>query len=313
MMMTTIRRMRLLVLSVPGASVLLVLSLSILSRATTVDGLTVPVHNGQSVKTASSLTTNIPPITVAATAATNGESESQSKESDNMAAALKEGEKFLGRNNCNANKNSAFQSLQKVMRKTASIPTSTQTKKTNNNYNKSSLIKPASHLTFSKFLTMQEKRVVVCFRFTDLPYLRPYFLTFANKLKKRHADIIIDKRILPLVVDSTSPPIFEVLVDGKIVIGNNKKGRSNNNSKQEKVIVGGRVDATNTQSVFASMEQLGLAIAKARRRRRPNTLYGGETDESEDSDYYDPYQNLKRRIQHKPPIGVTATDSRQDQ
>ena len=114
---------------------------------------------------------------------------------------------------------------------------------------------------------MQEKRVVVSFRFTDLPYLRPYFLTFSSKLKKAHSDIILEQRVLP-VVDAAAQPIFEVLVDGKIVIGGG--------SSRERHVLGGRVDVQNTQSVYVSMEQLGLAIGKARKRRRPTTVYGDE-------------------------------------
>jgi hypothetical protein len=128
----------------------------------------------------------------------------------------------------------------------------------------------APPLTFPKFLTMQEKRVVVTFRYTDVPYLRPYFLTVASRLKKCHADILIEKKKLPLV-DSNAHPIFEVLVDGKMVVG------AQGSTRQERILAG-RVDVDKTQSVFISMEQLGTAIAKARKRRRPTNGYGqGET------------------------------------
>jgi hypothetical protein len=72
-------------------------------------------------------------------------------------------------------------------------------------------------------------------------------------------------------VDGSSTPIFEVLVDGKIVIGG---GQS-----RERHVLGGRVDVERTQSVFVSMEQLGHAISKARKKRRPSTLYGGHNGE----------------------------------
>ena len=141
----------------------------------------------------------------------------------------------------------------------------------------------APHLTFSKFLTMQEKRVVVTFRFTDVPYLRPYFLTFASKLKKRHSDIIIEKRALS-VVDANAQPNFEVIVDGKTVMG----GGSSNS--RERHVLGGRVDVQNTQSVYVSMEQISSAIAKARKKRRPTTLYG----EDEDLEDVDPDRVIRK-------------------
>jgi hypothetical protein len=137
---------------------------------------------------------------------------------------------------------------------------------------KKDLMPDAPQLTFSKFLTMQQKRVVVTFRFTDLPYLKPYYLTFASKLKRSHSDLFIEKRILP-VVDGSANPMFEVLVDGKVVIGG--KGRRS----RERHVPGGRVDVQNTQSVYVSMEQLGHAISKARKKRRPSTLYGGHNGE----------------------------------
>ena len=139
------------------------------------------------------------------------------------------------------------------------------------------LIPNAPHLTFQKFVTMQEKRVVVTFRFTELPYLRPYFLTFASKLKKHHSDIIIEKRTLP-VVDANAQPVFEVIVDGKTVMG----GGSSNS--RERHVLGGRVDVQNTQSVYVSMEQIGVAITKARKKRRPTTLYGEDGEDVDDAD-----------------------------
>lgn len=141
---------------------------------------------------------------------------------------------------------------------------------TDANIDNKDLFPDAPPLTYQKYLTMQEKRVVVSFRFTDVPYLRPYFLTFASRLKKKHSDIIIERNVLPLV-ESTTQPIFEVLVDGKTVIGGGSNGR-------ERHILGGRVDVQNTQSVFVSMEHLGLAISKARKKRRPTSVYGEDDD-----------------------------------
>ena len=150
------------------------------------------------------------------------------------------------------------------------------------NIRKKDLIPDAPQLTFHKYLTMQQKRVVVTFRFTDLPYLRPYYLTFASKLKRRHSDLFIEKRVLP-VVDGSASPVFEVLVDGKIVIGDSQS--------RERHVPGGKVDVQNTQSVFVSMEQLGHAVSKARKKRRPSTLYGAE----EEDDYPEKSSSRRRR------------------
>jgi hypothetical protein len=83
----------------------------------------------------------------------------------------------------------------------------------------------------------------------------------AKKLKASHPDVVIEKRILPTVVASgAGDMIFEILVDGRVVLGTSRKQRG--------------MDATDGKSVFVSMQQLDLAISKARRKRRPSTLYG---------------------------------------
>lgn len=142
--------------------------------------------------------------------------------------------------------------------------------------NENDLLPSAPHLTYKKYLTMQEKRVVVTFRFSDVPYLKPYYLTFASKLKKLHPDLFIQKIPIPMVASSESKsadPIFEVLVDGKVIMGG---GRT-----QERHA--GRIEVTKTQSIFVSMEQISHAIIKARRKRRPTTLYGDD-DDNENND-----------------------------
>ena len=148
----------------------------------------------------------------------------------------------------------------------------------------------APQLTFSKYTSMQEKRVVVSFRFTDFPYFRPYFLTFSSKLKKMHADIILEQTIVP-IVDSSAQPIFEVSVDGKVLIGGGGNSR-------ERHILGGRVDVQNTQSVFVNMEQLGLAITRARRKRRPTTVYGQDDDDREEWQKHRYIRNSERQEEH---------------
>lgn len=112
--------------------------------------------------------------------------------------------------------------------------------------------------------------MVVTFRYTDVPHLKPYYLTFASKLKKLHPDIILEKISMPLV-DKTSNPIFEVLVDGKAIMGGGRTQQGN----------AGRIEVAKTQSIYVSIPQVSAAIAKARRKKRPDTLYGGIVDEEE--------------------------------
>jgi hypothetical protein len=113
--------------------------------------------------------------------------------------------------------------------------------------------------------------VPVAIRYSADSGMKPYFLTAAKKLKEVHPDIILDKVILPKVEVSDSggstnnqnkvAPIFEVMVDGKVVIPTvGKKDR----------------DGMGGQIIFVSMHELEVAITRARRRRRPSTVYGEE-------------------------------------
>jgi hypothetical protein len=124
----------------------------------------------------------------------------------------------------------------------------------------------APPVSFDKFLTMQDKRVVVTVQYSGDSGLRPYFLTVAKKLKASHPDVIIERRILAEAEGSTEAT-FEVLVDGKVAVG---KGHS----QKQKVA---RVDMSKTRSVYVSMQELDLAISRARRRRRPNSVVYGAT------------------------------------
>lgn len=110
--------------------------------------------------------------------------------------------------------------------------------------------------------------MIVSIRYSGEAGLKPYFLTAAKKLKASHPDVIIERRILP-VIDSESQEeaTFEIVVDGKVVVG---KGRS----RKQKVA---RVDMSNSKSVFVSMQELDIAIARARRKRRPTTVYEDRT------------------------------------
>jgi hypothetical protein len=129
------------------------------------------------------------------------------------------------------------------------------------------LLQPlAPPLSYDKFLKMQDKRVVVTIRYSGESGLRPYFLTVAKKLKASHPDVVIERRILPsLEKDGSAEAVFEILVDGKVVIG--KKNRT----RRQRV----SMDLTRSRSVFVSMQELDVAISRARRRRRPTTTYGG--------------------------------------
>lgn len=61
---------------------------------------------------------------------------------------------------------------------------------------------------------------------------------------------------------------FDVLVDGKVIAGTSQLGKG----RKQRL----SADSTAGPSVFVSMYDFDLAIAKARRKRRPSTLYGDE-------------------------------------
>ncbi|KAL7559990.1 hypothetical protein ACA910_013170 [Epithemia clementina (nom. ined.)] len=108
---------------------------------------------------------------------------------------------------------------------------------------------------------MQDKRVVVTIRYSGDSGLKPFFLTVAKKLKASHPDVMIERRILADAEVGDEEPTFEVLVDGRIVLGRGKKQKA--------------IDVSKARSVFVSMQELDLAISRARRKRRPATAYGG--------------------------------------
>lgn len=127
----------------------------------------------------------------------------------------------------------------------------------------SSVFPTAPQLDFDKFLSMQDKRVVVTIIYSGEAGLKPYFLTVAKKLKANFPDVIIERRILP-TVEEQGEATFEVLVDGNVVVG---KGRS----RKQKI---SPVDMAHSRSVFVSMQAVEIAISRARKRRRPSTTYG---------------------------------------
>jgi hypothetical protein len=125
----------------------------------------------------------------------------------------------------------------------------------------------APPMSFNKFLTMQEKRAVVTIRYSGDAGLKPYFLTLAKKLKASHPDIVIERLILPAVADGNEAT-FEVLVDGKVVMGKSRPRK----------VTRGVVDMhmTGRRSIYVSMGELDLAISRARRKHRPSTVYGDD-------------------------------------
>eukprot|EP00985_Skeletonema_marinoi_P034721 scaffold44642_cov124-Skeletonema_marinoi.AAC.1 len=126
----------------------------------------------------------------------------------------------------------------------------------------------APMMTYQKYLTMQEKRVKVTIRYSASAGLRPFYLTVADKVKSYHPDVLLERRILPKVGDSGEQgAIFEVLVDGK----GDDEGKRRENLSGEVNFAGGR-------SISISMEKLEQELVKARKKRRPSTMYKNKED-----------------------------------
>jgi hypothetical protein len=115
------------------------------------------------------------------------------------------------------------------------------------------------------FLFEKSKRVPVSVRYSEEPGLKPYYLTVAKKIKDAYPDVVLDKVVLPKVQISEGNNngegvTFEVIVDGKIVVrtpGRKSYGIEN-------------------MHVFVNMQEVEAAIIRARKRRRPQTVYGEE-------------------------------------
>jgi len=117
----------------------------------------------------------------------------------------------------------------------------------------------APALKFSKYVTMQRKRVPVVIRYSAGSGLKPFYLTVAKRIKEEFPDVILDKVILPADTSEHGDDdvsTFEVLIDGKLVVSKYRKSETN--------------------SVFVSMSEVELAVTRARRKRRPSTVYGEE-------------------------------------
>lgn len=116
---------------------------------------------------------------------------------------------------------------------------------------------------------------MVSVRYSAESGLKPYFLTVAKRVKDTFPDVLLERVILPKVevgesgFDAKSAfagSIFEVLVDGKVVV---------------RTAPGRKGVQSNEMAVFVSMEELDAAISRARKRRRPSSVYG-EGDDLED-------------------------------
>lgn len=107
----------------------------------------------------------------------------------------------------------------------------------------------------------KKKRVCVTIKYSTEYGLKPYYLTVAKKVKDEFPDVNIES--IPLSSGNKDTEgsdsggedkgTFEVIVDGKTVIRNQKGSR---------------------ESIFVSMSEMEHAIARARKRRRPSTVYG---------------------------------------
>eukprot|EP00980_Cylindrotheca_fusiformis_P019559 scaffold6784_cov108-Cylindrotheca_fusiformis.AAC.1 len=126
----------------------------------------------------------------------------------------------------------------------------------------------APPLTYEKYLTMQSKRVPVTIRYSAESGLKPYFLTVAMKIKEAYPDVTFDRIVLPKMQLSDSSGkghdgvAFEVLVDGKVVV--RTPGRKGAYS-------------IDNMHVYVNMHEVEAAILRARKRRRPQTVYGEES------------------------------------
>lgn len=157
-------------------------------------------------------------------------------------------------------------------------------------------IPEAPMMTYQKYLTMQEKRVKVTIRYSAYAGLRPFYLTVADQIKSYHPDVLLERRILPKVGSDAGGDgaVFEVFVDGKIVIGKKKtmflkvssksssssdKGETDDNDKRsDKNNQSGEINFAGGRSIFVSMEKLEQELVKARKKRRPSTMYKNKED-----------------------------------
>ena len=159
----------------------------------------------------------------------------------------------------------------------------------------SSEILPSSPpLTFEKYMTMTSKRVPVEIRYNSQQSgLRPFFLTVAKKIKDGYPDVVVQKTDLATggKHGGETPGdsmVFEVLVDGRAVVGKAETKRQSVSRSDGKSAGGNSgggddgtqpVDLANGISVYVSMGEIDQAITKARRKRRPSTTYSQQGED----------------------------------
>eukprot|EP00574_Skeletonema_japonicum_P009087 CAMPEP_0201716264 /NCGR_PEP_ID=MMETSP0593-20130828/2282_1 /ASSEMBLY_ACC=CAM_ASM_000672 /TAXON_ID=267983 /ORGANISM="Skeletonema japonicum, Strain CCMP2506" /LENGTH=272 /DNA_ID=CAMNT_0048206025 /DNA_START=33 /DNA_END=851 /DNA_ORIENTATION=+ len=158
----------------------------------------------------------------------------------------------------------------------------------------------APMMTYQKYLTMQEKRVKVTIRYSASSGLRPFYLTVADKIKSYHPDVLLERRVVPKVGSDAGEQgaIFEVLVDGKVIVGKKKtmflKVRTSSSSSSSNKDKGddedkrrenqsGEVNFAGGRSIFISMDRLEQELVKARKKRRPSTMYKNKEDALRDT------------------------------
>mmetsp|Transcript_9351 Transcript_9351/g.17604 ORF Transcript_9351/g.17604 Transcript_9351/m.17604 type:complete len:281 (-) Transcript_9351:46-888(-) len=142
---------------------------------------------------------------------------------------------------------------------------------TNTSVDTTSLLPTNSSGSLAEEILAKEKRVHVTIKYSNIPGLRPYFLTIANKIKSLNPDVIVEKQILPIAEDDVlDETVFEVLVDDKVVVGKSS-------AKFQPVRRSGKEEVNKNKvygmSVYVSMGDVNAAIGKARKKRRPTTSY----------------------------------------
>jgi len=129
-----------------------------------------------------------------------------------------------------------------------------------------------SSSSLAEDILSKEKRVHVKIRYSQTPGLRPYFLTVAKKIKLSNPDVVVEKVILPSIDDDSveDSTVFEVVVDGKIVIG---KARTKWCKVQRSSSTKDDINKNKMfgLSVYVSLEDINVAVGKARKKRRPAT------------------------------------------
>jgi len=109
--------------------------------------------------------------------------------------------------------------------------------------------------------------------------LKPYYLTVAKRVKDQYPDVLIER------VEVSGGDGGDSVDGSNDYKGSDKSKKNTNNNNAAigpsatfEVVVDGKIvvrtQRTQTGSVFVSMNELDIAILRARKRRRPTTVYG---------------------------------------